>query len=111
MRVQSIGDYYTLQGAAEELGVSYWQVWRVVLYHQAPVLQLGQTLLVLLDDVAAAIPARPCDRQGRAAPSPVAVSAVADYRVRGLVCPQCASQALVFEEGCQKCYACGYAVC
>lgn len=51
MRVQSIGDYYTLHGAAEALGVSYWQVWRVVRRQQMPTLLLGQTLLVLLEDV------------------------------------------------------------
>ena len=70
MRVQSIGDYYTLRGAAEELGVSYWDVWRVVLYHQAPVFQLGQTLLVMLDDVHAALRRDPVPQPRRDEPSP-----------------------------------------
>jgi hypothetical protein len=51
MRVQSIGDYYTLHGAAEALGVSYWQVWRAVRQRQVPTLRLGQTLLVKLADL------------------------------------------------------------
>ncbi len=51
MRVQSIGAYYTLHGAAEALGVSYWQVARAVRQRQAPTLLLGQTLLVKLDDL------------------------------------------------------------
>jgi hypothetical protein len=70
MRVQSIGDYYTLRGAADELGVSYWDVWRVVLYHQAPVFQLGQTLLVMVDDVYAALRRNPAQQPRRDEPSP-----------------------------------------
>lgn len=97
MRVQSIGDYYTLQGAAEALGVSYWQVWRAIRQRQTPTLYLGQTLLVLLDDA----------REALSLSQPVTTS----YRVRGQVCPQCESPTLVYEEGCQKCLACGYAVC
>ena len=51
MPVQSIGDYYTLQGAADELGVSYWQLWHAVYHQQIPTVMLGQTLLVMLEDV------------------------------------------------------------
>ncbi|HEY7350926.1 MAG TPA: hypothetical protein VH599_21635 [Ktedonobacterales bacterium] len=32
-------------------------------------------------------------------------------RPLGYVCPECGSNALVYEEGCQKCYACGYSAC
>ncbi len=51
MRVQHIGDYYTLQGAAEALGITYWQVWRAVHQRQIPTLVLGQTTLVRLEDL------------------------------------------------------------
>ncbi|HLW01147.1 MAG TPA: hypothetical protein VKT82_20990 [Ktedonobacterales bacterium] len=118
MRIQSIGDYYTLQGAAEALGVSYWQVWRAVHQQQTPTLLLGQTRLVLLEDVQAALPERgdqrePVGQRLAAAQSPErpASPAASAYRVLGQLCPQCESRALVYEEGCQKCYACGYAVC
>ncbi len=110
MRVQSIGDYYTLQGAAEVLGVSYWQVWRAVRQQQTPSLLLGQTRLVLLEDVQAAMPER--DRPNLEPAGPQTASPPdAAGRVQGHLCPQCESQALVYEEGCQKCYACGYAAC
>jgi len=133
MRIQSIGDYYTLQGAAEALGVSYWQVWRAVRQQQTPTLLLGQTRLVLLEDVQALLPERASDQPEREPPRPAvaagqqtarpAVAAVAQepqraasavvagYRVMGHRCPQCEANALVYEEGCQKCYACGYAAC
>ena len=117
MRIQSIGDYYTLQGAAEALGVSYWQVWRAVHQSQTPTLLLGQTRLVLLDDVQAAMPEGASDQRARVSiprepeRQRPASAAAADYRVLGNVCPQCGSLALVYEEGCQKCHACGYSVC
>jgi hypothetical protein len=77
MRVQSIGDYYTLQGAAEALGVSYWQVWRAVRQQQTPTLLLGQTRLVLLEDVQAAMPEREEQRPAAHQEQPVPVSVVA----------------------------------
>ncbi|MDO8429343.1 MAG: hypothetical protein Q7S88_01820, partial [Candidatus Daviesbacteria bacterium] len=27
------------------------------------------------------------------------------------LCPECGNAALVFEEGCKKCYSCGYSAC
>jgi hypothetical protein len=33
------------------------------------------------------------------------------YRVTGNLCPQCGSTTLVYEEGCKKCYSCGYSEC
>ena len=102
MRVQSIGEYYTLQGAAEALGVSYWQVARAVRQRQTPTLLLGQTQLVKLDDL------RGVFQPGA---QPERESSPASYRVPGHVCPQCGSNALAYEEGCQKCYACGYSAC
>ncbi len=55
MRIQSIGDYYTLQGAAEALKVSYWKVWRAVRQQHVPTRLLGKTLLVRLWDVEVAL--------------------------------------------------------
>ncbi len=31
--------------------------------------------------------------------------------VSGDICPSCGSSALIYEEGCSKCYACGYSEC
>ncbi len=38
-------------------------------------------------------------------------SSVASYRVTGNLCPQCGCNTLVYEEGCKKCYSCGYSEC
>ncbi len=35
----------------------------------------------------------------------------ASYRVTGNLCPQCGCNTLVYEEGCKKCYSCGYSEC
>ncbi|HEY7347258.1 MAG TPA: adenosylcobalamin-dependent ribonucleoside-diphosphate reductase [Ktedonobacterales bacterium] len=37
--------------------------------------------------------------------------ASASYRVTGNLCPQCGCNTLVYEEGCKKCYSCGYSEC
>lgn len=105
MRVQSIGAYYTLQGAAEALGVSYWQVARAVRQRQTPTLLLGQTQLVKLDDLRGAFAASAAEAGASRQQEVSAPSAP------GHVCPQCGSHALAYEEGCQKCYACGYSAC
>jgi ribonucleoside-diphosphate reductase alpha chain len=36
---------------------------------------------------------------------------LASYRVTGNLCPQCGCNTLVYEEGCKKCYSCGYTEC
>jgi hypothetical protein len=92
---QQIGEYYTLTAAAAALGLSYWVVYGYVRRKRVPTIRIGQTLLVKLADLSElAAPAAPVS-----------------YRVMGHVCPQCGDHALVYEEGCQKCYACGYAAC
>lgn len=110
MRVQSIGAYYTLQGAAEALGVSYWQVARAVRQRQTPTLLLGQTLLVKLDYLRGAFAADAAAAGASAQPERESSSPAA-YQAPGHICPQCGSHALAYEEGCQKCYACGYSAC
>lgn len=43
---------------------------------------------------------------------PVAASApFNEVEVKGDICPSCGASALVFEEGCVKCYACGHSEC
>ncbi len=44
---------------------------------------------------------------GRTLPQDVSAS----YRVTGNLCPQCGCNTLVYEEGCKKCYSCGYSEC
>ena len=48
----TLGSYYTLRGAAEALGVSYWTVYRYIRQAHIPTLRVGQTLLVNLSDLA-----------------------------------------------------------
>jgi hypothetical protein len=109
MRVQSIGEYYTLHGAAEALGVSYWQVARAVRQRQVPTLLLGQTLLVKLDDLREAVKTGAAVETAPAAS--VNIREEGAFRVNGHLCPECGAGALVYEEGCRKCYACGYSAC
>jgi ribonucleoside-diphosphate reductase alpha chain len=33
------------------------------------------------------------------------------FKKRADLCPKCGEASLVFEEGCKKCYACGYSEC
>ncbi len=48
---QSVGDLMTIQGAAQALGLSYWQAYRLVQKREVPTIKIGQTLLVRLSDV------------------------------------------------------------
>jgi ribonucleoside-diphosphate reductase alpha chain len=41
----------------------------------------------------------------------LAPGGLVSYRVTGNLCPQCGSTTLVYEEGCKKCYSCGYTEC
>ena len=36
---------------------------------------------------------------------------IASYEIPGDICPSCGASALIFEEGCSKCYACGHSEC
>jgi ribonucleoside-diphosphate reductase alpha chain len=36
---------------------------------------------------------------------------VSSFEIPGDLCPSCGASALVFEEGCSKCYACGHSEC
>jgi excisionase family DNA binding protein len=88
-----VGEFYTVQGAARALGLSYWTVYRYVRRSNVPRTYLGSHMLLRLEDLS--------ELETRAeAPAPW-----------GKECPECGSLALVHEEGCQKCHACGYSVC
>lgn len=51
-RVQmKVGEFYTLQGAAEALGLSYWTVYRYVRIAGIPTRQLSNLTLVKLEDL------------------------------------------------------------
>jgi len=47
----AVGDYITLYGAAQALGLTYWQVYRLVQKRSVPTLKIGATLMVRLSDV------------------------------------------------------------
>ena len=36
---------------------------------------------------------------------------IASFEIPGDLCPSCGASALIFEEGCSKCYACGHSEC
>jgi hypothetical protein len=46
-----IGDYVTLYGAAQQLGLTYWQVYRLVQKREVPTTKIGHTLMARLSDV------------------------------------------------------------
>jgi ribonucleoside-diphosphate reductase alpha chain len=100
---QKLGDYYTLAGAANALGLSYWTVYRYVRLSRVPVLKLGRLTLVRLEDVRLLGMSH--------TPTPAGTEAGGTGGARRERCPECGESALVYEEGCQKCYACGYSAC
>lgn len=44
-------------------------------------------------------------------PSAAPAYALPESRAKADLCPECGDAALVYEEGCQKCYSCGYSEC
>jgi hypothetical protein len=48
-----VGDMMTLPAAAQALGLTYWQVRRIVTQHRVPTTRIGNTLLVRLSDIEA----------------------------------------------------------
>jgi hypothetical protein len=49
--IMKLGEYYTLAGAANALGLSYWTVYRYVRLSGVPVTMLGNQKLVRLEDL------------------------------------------------------------
>jgi ribonucleoside-diphosphate reductase alpha chain len=56
-----------------------------------------------------AVAERPADKTGHAIEAE-AEAARAEMKI-GDLCPECGEAAVVNEEGCRKCYACGYSEC
>lgn len=54
IRLKTLGDLYTIQGAADALEMTYWQVYRLVQAHRVPTYAVGKSLMVRLSDVQAA---------------------------------------------------------
>jgi excisionase family DNA binding protein len=48
---QTVGEYSTLSHAAYQLGISYWQIYRLVQRQRVSTFRVGNTLLVRLSDV------------------------------------------------------------
>lgn len=65
---------------------------------------VGQVLQDYLDSHAPSVP-------DRANGTPAAPPLQQQPRLFGDLCPECGEPAMVREEGCQKCYACGYSEC
>lgn len=51
MVTKNVGDLYTIQGAAEKLGVSFWTLDGYVRKHNVPTIKLGRTRMVRLSDL------------------------------------------------------------
>ncbi|MGH2370467.1 MAG: adenosylcobalamin-dependent ribonucleoside-diphosphate reductase, partial [Chloroflexota bacterium] len=58
----------------------------------------------------ASTPAAPVAAPTVTAPS-VALNGQSGRKLKADLCPECGDAALVYEEGCQKCYSCGYSEC
>jgi predicted site-specific integrase-resolvase len=82
MAEQQIGDYYTIHGAAAALGVSYWQLYRLVRSGLVPVIRLGARLMLRLEGARAALK---MDDAGKAVLTPsgrvVRIQEMADWMV------------------------------
>jgi excisionase family DNA binding protein len=50
-RTQTVGDQVTIQGAAQQLGLTFWQVDRLVRTGKVETIKVGVTRLVKLSDV------------------------------------------------------------
>lgn len=46
-----VGDLYTLDSAAKQLALSYWQLWRRIHKNNIPTVRVGKSILVKLADV------------------------------------------------------------
>ncbi|HEY7350284.1 MAG TPA: hypothetical protein VH599_18350 [Ktedonobacterales bacterium] len=49
--VQAIGEYVTIQGAAEKLGSTFWTVYGWVKRNNIPTIRVGRTIMVRLSDL------------------------------------------------------------
>lgn len=51
MTTHNLGDYYTIQGAAEKLGSTFWAVYGWVKRNNIPTIRVGRTIMVRLSDL------------------------------------------------------------
>jgi excisionase family DNA binding protein len=51
MVTKQVGEYHTIQGAAERLGVSYWSLYGYVRRNRVPSIRVGKAILVRLQDL------------------------------------------------------------
>lgn len=49
--VQAIGEYVTIQGAAEKQGSTFWAVYGWVKRNNVPTIRVGRTIMVRLSDL------------------------------------------------------------
>ena len=49
--VRNVGELFTIQGAAEKLGLSYWVVYGYVRKQNIPTTKVGNTIMVHLSDL------------------------------------------------------------
>jgi ribonucleoside-diphosphate reductase alpha chain len=67
---------------------------------------------VLADYLQGTIPETETEKTGKLPPTDVEALSPAQMKMKiGDLCPQCGEAAVVNEEGCRKCYACGYSEC
>jgi ribonucleoside-diphosphate reductase alpha chain len=71
---------------------------------------IGQVLDIYLREKAGALPVMEEKKNGNAGHTIEEEVALQTMRI-GDLCPECGEAAVVNEEGCRKCYACGYSEC
>lgn len=49
--VQAIGEYVTIQGAAEKLGMTFWQTYGFIKRNNVPTIRIGKAIMVKLSDL------------------------------------------------------------
>ena len=51
MTTQHVGEFFTIQGAAQKLGSTFWRVYGYIQRHHVPTIRVGKSLLVRLADL------------------------------------------------------------
>lgn len=48
---KNLGDYYTIQGASEKLGTTFWAIYGYIKRNGIPTIKVGRTIMVRLQDL------------------------------------------------------------
>jgi ribonucleoside-diphosphate reductase alpha chain len=70
-----------------------------------------QRVLSLPDGIARVLAEHVGEPRAEGAPAPTVPTGKATKAIAGDICPECGQATFVYEEGCKKCYGCGFNEC